>query len=138
MLRIGRALYVGRSTRTDAAGIAALADLVRPLGYEVIEARLRDCLHLKTGATFAGDGVLLYDERSVDPSQFAGVEPLAVSDPAAANCVLAGDRLILPAGNAKTAAQLRDRGFHVIEVDVSELQKAEAGVTCMSLIDNRA
>jgi dimethylargininase len=83
-------------------------------------------------------GVLLYNERCVDPAQFAGVEPIAVEEPAAANAVRAGDSLILPAGNPKTAARLRDRGFNVVEVDVSELQKAEAGVTCMSLIDDRS
>ena len=49
----------------------------------------------------------------------------------------AADRLILPAGNPRTADKLRTRGFQVVEVDVSELQKAEAGVTCMSLIDDR-
>jgi dimethylargininase len=60
------------------------------------------------------------------------------NEPAAANCLRLTDRLILPAGNPRTADRLRERGFEVIEVDVSELQKAEAGVTCMSLIDNRA
>jgi dimethylargininase len=142
VLRIGKRLYVGRSTRTDANGIAALAELVRPLGYEVVEAELRDCLHLKTGASLAGSDssgrpVLLYHEYSVDPRQFAGVDPLPVAEAAAANCVRAGDRLILPGGYPKTAARLADRGFNVVEIDVSELQKAEAGVTCMSLIDDR-
>jgi len=137
VLRIGKRIYAGRSTRTDREGIAALAKLVRPLGYEVIEAELRDCLHLKTGATFAGDGVLLYNPQAVDPAQFAGVEPLAVEEPAAANCVRASNRIVLPAGNPNTVELLRDRGFHVVEVDVFELQKAEAGVTCMSLIDER-
>ena len=143
VLRIGNHLYVGLSTRTDAEGIRTLAELVRPLGLEVIQARLRDCLHLKTGATFAGpDGggtpMLLYNERWIDPVQFAGVEPLAVDphEAPAANCVRAGDRVILPAGNPRTAENLRRRGFDVVEVDVSELQKAEAGVTCMSLIDD--
>ena len=138
VLRIGKCLYVGRSTRTDAEGVRALGDLVRPLGFEVIGAELGDCLHLKTGATFAGEGVLLFDSRAVDPAQFTGVEPLAVEEPAAANCVRAGDRIILPAGNPRTADCLRKRGFSVVEVDVSELQKAEAGVTCMSLIDDRS
>jgi dimethylargininase len=139
VLRIGRRLYVGRSTRTDSAGIAALANGVRPLGFEVIEAQLRDCLHLKTGATYAGAGVLLCNDRCIDPVQFTGVEALAVDpdEPAAANCVRAGDSIIMPAGNPKTAAALRARGFNIIEVDVSELQKAESGVTCMSLIDDR-
>ena len=137
VLRIGQRLYVGASTRTDRAGIEALAAIGRPLGYEVIPAETGACLHLKTGATFAGDGgVLLYDPNTIDPTQFAGVEPFAVDEPAAANCVNLSDRLILPAGNPRTAARLRDRGFHVVEVDVSELQKAEAGVTCMSLVSD--
>lgn len=144
VLRIGQTLYVGLSTRTDAEGVQCLRETAAPLGYEVVQAELRNCLHLKTGATPAGADmhgvpVLLYSERMVDPRQFAHVEPLAVdeSEPAAANCLRAGDRLILPAGNPRTAGVLRDRGFHVVEVDVSELQKAEAGVTCMSLIDER-
>ena len=139
VLRIGQRLYVGRSTRTDQGGIAALAALAAPLGYEVREAALRDCLHLKSAATLAGDGVLIHNPDAVDPAQFEGVEPLAVdpAEPAAANLVNAGNRLILPAANPRTAAALRKRGFAVVELDVSELQKAEAGVTCMSLIDER-
>ena len=143
VLRIGRTLYVGLSSRTNAAGINSLSELVASLGYHVVKAELRDCLHLKTGATFAGlDAagipVLIFNERSVDPRQFDGAEPLAVEEPAAANCIRANDRLILPLGNPRTADRLRKRGFTVVEVDVSELQKAEAGVTCMSLIDDRA
>ena len=144
ILRIGSTLYVGRSTRTDADGIGALADCAGPLGYNVVSAVLGDCLHLKTGATFAGfdragNPVLLYSAASVDPGQFAEVEPLAVdpAEPGAANCVRAGDSLILAAGNPRTAARLRRRGFAVIEVDIAEFAKAEAGVSCMSLIDDR-
>ena len=142
VLRIGQTIYVGQSTRTDAQGIDSLSKLLGPLGFEVVQAELRDCLHLKTGATFAGADasgtpVLLYSEQSVDPTQFRYVEPLAVAEVAAANCVLAGQRLILPVGNPRTVEMLRSRGFHVVEVHVSELQKAEAGVTCMSLIDDR-
>jgi dimethylargininase len=145
VLRLGRTLYVGLSTRTDATGVKALGELVRPLGYEVVEAQLRDCLHLKTGATFAGRNangtpVLLYSERSIDPEQFYGVEPMRVdeNETAAANCLCLPDRLILPACNPRTTEKLRARGFQVVEIDVSELQKAEAGVTCMSLIDTFA
>ncbi|WP_028970373.1 dimethylarginine dimethylaminohydrolase family protein [Sphingomonas sp. URHD0057] len=139
VLRIGKLLYVGVSTRTDRAGIDALAAIANAIGYEVAAAEAGACLHLKTGAIYAGNGVLLYNRQAIDPGQFAGVEPLPVdeAEPTAANCVRAGDRLILPAGNPRTADALRGRGFKVVEVDVSELQKAEAGVTCMSLIDDR-
>jgi dimethylargininase len=143
VLRLGKTLYVGLSTRTDADGLAALREIVRPIGFEVVQARLNNCLHLKTGATFAGQDqagsmVLLFDRSSIDPAQFAGIEPIAVDalEPAAANCLRIGDHLILPAGNPRTAKHLRDRGFHVVEVNVTELQKAEAGVTCMSLVED--
>jgi dimethylargininase len=59
---------------------------------------------------------------------------VADSEPFGANVVLAGDRLIYAKGSPKTAARLRDRGLNLVELDLSELQKAEAGGTCMSLI----
>jgi dimethylargininase len=144
VLTIGDTIYVGRSTRTDGDGIADLRRTVAPLGYRVVEAELRDCLHLKTGATFIGPDaggapVLLFDPRCIDPAQFAGVEPISVDagEHPAANGLRVGDRLIVPAGNPRTVERLRARSFNVVEVDVSELQKAESGVTCMSLIDER-
>ena len=145
VLRVGRKIYVGLSSRTDPAGIAALGEIASALGYEVVEAHLRQCLHLKTGVTSAGpdpDGtpVLLFNPRCVDPAQFAGMQPMPVDEeePAAANCLRVAETLILPAGNPRTADRLRARAFQVVELDVSELQKAEAGVTCMSLIDERS
>ena len=141
VLRIGQRLYVGLSSRTDATGIESLRLIAAHLGFDVVQAKLDLCLHLKTGATLAGpdqsgDPVLLFGPGSVDPSQFSDVDPLPVDadEPAAANCLRVGGHLILPAGNPRTAERLRTRGFNLIEVDVSELQKAEAGVTCMSLI----
>ena len=144
VLRIGQTLYVGLSTRTDAEGISELKRVAGRFGFDVVAAELRDCLHLKTAATLAGHDaagrpLLLYNGEAVDPRQFPGVEPMAVgaSEADAANVVLAGGRVIMPAGNPVTAARLRERGARVEEVDVSELQKAEAGVTCMSLISDQ-
>ena len=144
VLRIGRTLHVGLSSRTDAAGAVALREIVQRFGYDVVQAKSIGCLHLKSAATLVGPGaggapVLLYDPTCIDPSQFTGVEPLAVDvdEPHAANVVRAGRHLIFPSGNPETVTALRERGFAVIEVDGSELQKAEAGLTCMSLIDDR-
>jgi dimethylargininase len=141
VLRIGDTLYVGQSSRTDATGTKALAGAVSPLGYRVVPIELGRCLHLKTAVTFAGedsDGrpTLLVNADWVDPTLFVGTVPLPVppQEPFAANCVRAGERLIMAAGSPRTVAMLRERGFSVTEVDVSELQKAEAGGTCMSLI----
>jgi dimethylargininase len=143
VLRIGRTLYVGLSSRTNAEGADTLRSLVAPLGYEIIALEPSQCLHLKTAVTFAGPDAsgtprILVNPDWVDPALFSGVEPILTDEPSAANCVRAGTTLILPAGNPRTAAELRRLGFNLVEVDVSELQKAEAGVTCMSLIDEQS
>jgi dimethylargininase len=141
VLRIGNTLYVGQSSRTDASGTAALADVAAPLGYKVMPVELGRCLHLKTAVTFAGlDGegrpTLLVNPEWVDPALFLGTDPVftAEGEHNAGNCVRAGERLIMAVGSPRTVARLRDRGFTVVEIDLSELQKAEAGGTCMSLI----
>jgi arginine deiminase len=141
VLRIGRTLYVGLSSRTNTDGVAALRSVAAPLGYEVVAVEPSQCLHLKTAVTFAGEDAagtprILVNPRWVDPALFDGAEPIRTDEPAAANCLRVGDRLILPSGNPRTAAELRRLGFDLVELDVSELQKAEAGVTCMSLIDD--
>ena len=143
VLRIHDRLYVGQSSRTDAVGTRALEEIVAPLGYSVIPVELGRCLHLKTAVTFAGPDAegrptLLVNPDWVDPALFRGTEPLHVAkdEPFSANVVRAGDRLIMAAGSPGTAAKLRACGFKVVEVDVSELQKAEAGGTCMSLLSD--
>ena len=144
VLRIGATLYVGLSTRTNAQGVADLERICGKLGFRVVAADLGACLHLKTAATLAGHDsagrlVLLYNSQALDPGQFPGVDAMAVDDsePDAANVVWVGGQIIMPAGNPRTIARLRHRGIKVVEVDVSELQKAEAGVTCMSLISEQ-
>ncbi|HVJ70055.1 MAG TPA: N(G),N(G)-dimethylarginine dimethylaminohydrolase [Sphingomicrobium sp.] len=143
VLRVENTLYVGQSSRTDMAGTQSLEALVTPLGYWVVPVELDECLHLKTAVTFAGlndQGVptVLVNPDWVDPDYFSGTEALFVpaEEPFAANVVQAGDRLIMAAGSPQTAALLRKYGFKVIEVELSELQKAEAGGTCMSLLSD--
>lgn len=141
VLKIGRTLYVGLSGRTNRAGVQALGDLAGLLGYRVVPVKATGCLHLKTAATFIGPDatgtpVLLHHPAWVSASIFADVEPVAVAtgEAAAANALRVGDTLLFAAGNPRTAETLAERGFRVVAVDNSELQKAEAGLTCCSLI----
>jgi len=141
VLRIGRTIYVGQSSRTDCAGAVALANIAAPLGYEVVPVPLDACLHLKTAATYLGhdaDGcdVVLLNRDWIDPAIFGAAQIVACAppEPFAANALKVSDRLIVSASHPQTSERLRARGFEVQEVDVSELEKAEAGLTCMSLI----
>lgn len=141
VLRIGRTLYAGQSRRTNCAGIVALANIAAPLGFEVVEVPHDQCLHLKTGATYVGlDDIgrptLLINPDWIDPEPFRDVAllPSHPLEPFAANALRAGDRLIYPSAYPRTAERLKILGFNVDEVDIGELEKAEAGLTCMSLI----
>jgi dimethylargininase len=141
VLRIGRRLYVGQSRRTDCAGIVNLAGIAGRLGYEVIEVPHDQCLHLKTGATLAGHDeagreVVLINPDWIDAGAFEKVFllPSHPDEPFGANSLRAGDRLLYPAAYPRTAERLRALGFDLDELDVGELEKAEAGLTCMSLI----
>ena len=138
VLRLGRVLYVGLSTRTNLDGARLLADLVTPLGYSVECVRTAACLHLKSAVTAVASDCVLCNPEWIDASIFhdAGVDVIGVdpAEPHAANVLRVGHTVLLAASHERTAADLRARGYDVCTVDVSELAKAEAGVTCCSVI----
>ena len=139
VLRIGASLYVGLSTRTDEAGVAALGQAVAPLGYNVVPVPVAGGLHLKSAATCVNE-VLVHNPDWVSPDHFAGVEPLAVTsgELLGGNVLLAGETLLTPADSPRTAEALAARGFAIVSLDISEIRKADAALTCMSLISEVA
>ena len=136
VLRLGRTVWVGRSARSNAEGIAQLGDLVRDWGYTVRAASMSDALHLKTAVTAVSNTTLLVNPAWVDVSQFEGYTLIEVdpSEPFAANAVLVNDRVIHSSSFPRTHARLRAAGIDVVPVAASELAKAEGGVTCCSLL----
>jgi len=139
VVRIGSTLFVGRSARSNDAGIAQLARELAPLGYAVRGVEMRGCLHLKSACSYLGRNTLLANRDWVDLRPFAAARVIDVApgEPAAADVLAIGETVIIPASFPETARILERAGWRVLAIDVSELQKAEAGVTCMSLIFNR-
>jgi dimethylargininase len=136
VLRIGRTLFVGRSTRTNADGIEQLKSIVAPYDYEVREVGVGGCLHLKTGATSPADGLILINRDWVDANAFEEYEliDLPREEPLAANTLRIGDTVFVPASFPKTQDLLESLGLRASPLDISELQKAEAGLTCLSIV----
>ncbi|HEY7500871.1 MAG TPA: arginine deiminase family protein [Vicinamibacterales bacterium] len=136
VLRIGKTLYVGLSTRTNEDGAHQLARIVEPFGYAVVPVETRACLHLKSAATAIDDDRVLCNPEWIDETVFRRIETVAVDpgEPNAANVLRVGGQLLSAAAHVRTIARLRARGYRVHAVDVSELAKAEAGVTCCSVI----
>lgn len=136
VMRIGRRLYVGASARTNAAGIDQLRRELEPFGYSVTAVEVRRCLHLKSAVTYLGDGAVLIHREMIDTAPLRDYRMIDVSagEPWAANTLTLGGVTLIPSSFPATAAILQSAGWQVRPIDISELQKAEAGLTCSSLI----
>lgn len=136
VLRVGRTLFVGLSGRTTEAGLRALAEIVRPHGYTVVPVRVTGCLHLKSAACAVDDQTVLINPAWLDIEPFAGFRLVDVpaAEPFGANVLRLPGAIVVSSAFPDTAEVVRGLGHRVVTVDVSELHKAESGVTCMSLV----
>jgi dimethylargininase len=136
VLHFGKDLFVGLSARSNQAGIEQLRAFVAGLGYRTTAIKVHGCLHLKSAVTQVGENKLLINRDWVDADNFGDVELIDVhpDEPLAANALLVSDTLIYPSTFPLTRLRLETRGIKVKTIDISELQKAEGGVTCCSLI----
>jgi dimethylargininase len=136
VLHIGRTLYVGLSARTNEAGIDQLARLLGPHGYRVAKVPLSGCLHLKSACSFIPPDLLLVNPAWVDPTTFGPLRSVAVDEREAhaANTLSIGGTTLVSSAYPHTRRRLEAAGVRTYSVDVSELHKAEGGLTCMSLL----
>lgn len=136
VLRVGKKFYVGLSRRTNTQGIEALARILRPYGYEVIPVEVNGCLHLKTACTALDDETLLLNRAHVAPVAFKEYKLLFVpeEEPMAANTLRLGETILLTAGFPRTLELVARYQAQVETLDISEFQKMEAGLTCLSLL----
>jgi dimethylargininase len=133
VLKIGDTVYVGRSCRTNAAGIGQLREILGPLGASVIAVPVQRVLHLKSAVTALPDGTVIgYLPLVEDPLLFDRFRP--VPEASGAQVVLLGaDQLLIAASCPATADLLADLGYQPVVVDISEFEKREGSVTCMSV-----
>lgn len=133
VLKVGDTVYVGRSGRTDAGGVRQLRALLAPSGASVVAVPVTTVLHLKTAVTALPDGTVIGHPPLVEhPGLFPRF--LGVPEPSGAQVVLlGGDRLLVAADCPRSVALLTDLGYRPVVVDISEYQKLEGSVTCLSV-----
>lgn len=136
VLVVDRTVFVGRSARTNEAGIEALRGALSEFGYDVRAVPVHGCLHLKTAVTGVGGGRLLINRAWVPADAFAGWELVDVDEdePFAANVLPVAGRIIFPEAFPRTRARLEALGLDLVTVPADELAKAEGAVTCCSLV----
>jgi len=134
----GDHFFLGLSHRTNETGASQLAAHLAGLDYtsSVVDVRdMTSILHLKSGISYIGDNILVVMEEMAGNPQFAGYELIRVSseESYAANCIRVNDRVLVADGYPLLTAALVERGFHPLALDLSEFQKMDGGLSCLSL-----
>jgi dimethylargininase len=136
VMRVGRDVFAGLSGRTNAAGIEQLGRELGAFGYTVHAVEMRDCLHLKSACTSLGDGKVLANSNWLDTRALADyrIVEVAAEEPGAANILRVGDTVLMPDCFPRTREIIEAEGLRVLAIDISELMKAEAAITCSSVV----
>jgi dimethylargininase len=134
----GGHFFLGLSLRSNEEGLRQLAVFLASPGYTstVIDVRnTRGILHLKSGIAYLGENTLVLWEALAGLPAFAKYERIVVApeEQYAANCIRVNDRVLVPGGFPKIAAELERRGFHPLPIEVSEFEKMDGGLSCLSL-----
>lgn len=134
VLQIGSTVYVGRGGRTNAEGIRQLRAIAGRLGREVAAVPVSKVLHLKSAVTALPDGTVLGHPSTIDDASMWR-SFLAVPEPEGGHVVVLADDTVLMAASAPESAELvRSLGYRVVTVDISEFEKLEGCVTCLSVL----
>jgi len=133
VLKVGSSVYVGRGGRTNAEGIRQLRKIVSPLGYNVIAVPVTKVLHLKSGVTALPDGTVIGYPPLVDNPELFDRFLAVPEETGVAVVVLDDDTVLMSSSAPKSAELIADLGYRVVTVDISEFEKLEGCVTCLSV-----
>lgn len=136
VLVVGRRVFVGLSTRTNREGIEAFSAAVAPYGYQVTGVAVPGALHLKTAVTALDAETLAINPDWIDAAAFPGFRQIttAKDEPFGGNTLTVSGRLFVQAATPRTAEAFAAGGFAPQALEIGEFAKAEAGLTCLSLI----
>ena len=136
ILTTSKEILVGRSERTDSAGIAELAEIVKHWDYHLREVVTPPgVLHFKTDCSLLDVETILATPRLDASGCFEGYRVIHTADgeEAAANSIRYNELVLMPAGFPHTRARLLDAGYEVREINNSECAKLDGGMSCLSL-----
>jgi dimethylargininase len=134
----GNHFFIGISRRTNESGAKQLAAFLAQSGYSssLVDIRaMKSILHLKSGIACIEERQLVVMEEMADRPEFRGYDRIQVApeESYAANCVRVNGFVLIPTGFPELAAKLTQRGFKLLPLEVSEFQKMDGGLSCLSL-----
>lgn len=133
VLKVGDRVYIGRTLRTSAAGIAEFRRIAEPLGVTVIAVPVTRVLHLKSAVTALPDGTFIgYPPLVDDPGFWPHFRPMP-EEPGSHVVDLGQDRLLMSSAAPRSAEHIAGLGYTPVPVDIGEFEKLEGCVTCLSV-----
>jgi len=135
ILIVDKNVFIGLSDRTNKEGGNQLADILSKYGYSSSTIEVEEGLHLKSDVNYIGKNTLLVTEKYCNHAVFENYEKICVdeNEAYAANSLLINEKLIIPKEFPQTKQKLLQADFDLIEIDMSESQKMDGGLTCLSL-----
>jgi dimethylargininase len=133
VLKVGSTVYVGRGGRTNAEGIRQLRSIAAKLGFTVVAVPISKVLHLKSAVTALPDGTVIGFAKNVDDVAMFGRFLPMPEESGSHVVVLAANTLLMAASAPKSVELIRELGYTVVTVDISEFEKLEGCVTCLSV-----
>lgn len=136
VMRIGKTVFIGRSARTNDAGIAQFAELASAGGFRVVVAPVAKVLHLKSAVAALDEESILIASDCTDPAVFVGYRLIEKppGEKHGSALRLHDGGIIVTANSPMTIGTLQGAGFEVGWADTTEFQKADGGLTCLSLL----
>lgn len=135
VMMVGSHYYIGLSGRTNAEGARQLTAILNDYDMTGSTIKLDRVLHLKTGVAYLENNYLAATGEFLCHPDFQKYKILeiAAEESYAANCVWINDRVLVPSGYPAARKTVEAAGYRVITVDVSEFQKVDGGLSCLSL-----
>ncbi|MBM7585609.1 dimethylargininase [Bacillus pakistanensis] len=135
VLQIEDHFYIGISDRTNIEGANQLKQILESANYKATIVPLKKFFHLKTGISYLGNNQVVAAGEFIDHPDFEQYEKIIVSpeEEYCANCIRVNDYVIIPKGFEQTKKKIHDAGYQTIELNMSEFQKQDGGLSCLSL-----
>ncbi|MGM0588759.1 MAG: dimethylarginine dimethylaminohydrolase family protein [Bacteroidota bacterium] len=135
VMMVGDHYYIGLSDRTNPVGAEQLIAILKSWGLSGSTVELSNVLHLKTGISYLENDHLLVSGEFIDRSEFADYHCIEVPEQEAyaANSLWINERVLVPRGHPQTRQKISELGYEIIELDCSEFQKLDGGLSCLSL-----
>jgi dimethylargininase len=135
VLMIDNHFFIGISERTNPEGAEQLGGILEKFGKTWAFIKVGAGLHFKSSVNYVGKNSILVTRDFANHEALNGYDKIAVDreEEYSANTLWINDHLLMPKGFPKTRIKLKSLGLPIIELDVSEMQKMDGGLTCLSI-----